>query len=65
MSREIEVEMRETMRPVREPGEGAVATAIPFTGNDTDRWNAVAVLVLLMTLTAGALVHLVLRAAGS
>ena len=50
---------------VREPGVEAVARAIPFTANDTDRWNAVAMLVLLMTLTLGGLLHLLLRAGGS
>jgi hypothetical protein len=57
--------MRGTMMPVHESGEGAVAKAIPFTGNDTDRWNAVAVVVMLLTVTLAALVQLVLRAAGS
>jgi hypothetical protein len=53
------------MMPVHESGEGAVAKAIPYTGNDTDQWAAVAVVALLMTLTLAALVQLVLRAAGS
>ncbi len=58
--------MRGTMMPVQESGEGAVAKAIPLAGNDTDRWNAVAVLVLLlMTPILMALVHLVFRTAGS
>jgi hypothetical protein len=51
--------------PVPDSGERVVAKVIPSTGDDTDRWNAVALVVLLLTLTAGALVHLVLRAAGS
>ena len=51
---------------VRESGEGAVAKAIPFTANDTDRWNAVAVVVMLLMIpTLVALVHLVLHTAGS
>jgi hypothetical protein len=57
--------MRGTLMPVPDSGERVVAKVIPSTGDDTDRWNAVALVVLLLTLTAGALVHLVLRAAGS
>ena len=53
--------------PVRESGEGAVAKAIPFTANDTDKWNAVAVVVMLLMSPHElvVLVHLVLRSAGS
>ena len=53
--------------PVRTSNEGAIAIAaeIPFTGNDTDRWNAVAVAALLMVLVVGALVNVALHAAGA
>jgi hypothetical protein len=39
--------------------------AAPFVANATDRWNAVALGVLLMVLAAVALVHLTLPAAAS
>jgi hypothetical protein len=57
--------MRGTMMAVPKSVEGEIAQAVPFTGNDTDRWNAVAVAVLLMALAVVALVNLALQAARS
>jgi hypothetical protein len=53
------------MMAVPKSVEGEIAQAVPFTGNDTDRWNAVAVAVLLMALAVVALVNLALQAARS
>jgi len=57
--------MRGTMMAIRESVEGEIARAVPYTVNGTDRWNAVAVAVLLMVLAVAALVQLALHAPGS
>jgi hypothetical protein len=53
------------MMAVPKSGEGEIANAVPFTGNETDRWNAVAVAVFLMVIAVVALVNLALNAARS
>ncbi len=50
---------------VPKSGEIAGPDPVRIAGGFADRWNAVAVVVTLMTVTLAALVHLVLRAAGS
>jgi hypothetical protein len=50
---------------VRKSGEDVVVKAVPFTGNDTDRWNAVAMAVMLLALAAAALLNLAFHAVRS
>jgi hypothetical protein len=54
--------MRGEIMAIRRLGEDGIVQAVQLTGNDTDRWNAVAGVVFLMAMAAMALVTLALHA---